>query len=106
MLYYRLLESIRAYVYTLYLVGFVIVGYSVALTLALLFACSPLEKNWTPSILEGSCINRPGAYLATAVTNTVSDIVLIIIPVRVVWKLRLRFAEKLGAIIVFGIGCL
>jgi hypothetical protein len=104
MMYYRLLKSIRGYVYTLYIVGFVIVGYSVALALALLFACNPIEKNWTPSITEGSCINRPGAYLATAVTNTASDIVLILIPARVIWKLRLRSAEKLGAIIVFGIG--
>jgi hypothetical protein len=106
MLYYRLLGLFRVWAYTLYLIGFVIVGYTIALTLALLFACSPIAKSWSLSIKGGSCINRSGLYLATAATNTLSDIILILIPIKVVWKLRLRAIEKLGALFVFGIGCL
>ncbi|PYI08864.1 hypothetical protein BO78DRAFT_405304 [Aspergillus sclerotiicarbonarius CBS 121057] len=106
MLYYRLLDTVKAWVCTLYLVGFVIAGYTIALTLVLIFACDPVAKNWNPFILEGSCINRNGAYLATAATNTASDLVLLLIPIRVVSKLRMRLIEKLAAIVVFGIGCL
>lgn len=105
-MYYRLLSAFRVWIYTLYFIGFVIVGYSIALTLALIFACDPLAKNWNPSISRGSCISRPGLYLATAATNTASDIVLILIPIQIIRNLRLRFVEKLGAILIFSIGCL
>ncbi|KAL3452738.1 hypothetical protein BJX65DRAFT_292734 [Aspergillus insuetus] len=103
-LYHRILSPIRAWAYTIYFVGFIIVGYTIALTLALFFACNPLDKNWNPFIVGGSCINRPGVYLATAATNTVSDVVLILIPVNVVWRLRMGWMRKLGAICMFGIG--
>lgn len=106
MLYYRLLSTFRIWQYTIYLVAFVIAGYSTALTLALIFACSPIEKGWNSSITQGSCINRPGVYLATAISNTVSDVILILIPIRVVWRLRMPLIPKLGVIIIFGIGCL
>jgi len=106
MLYYRLLEIITAWKYTLYVLAFIISGYSLALSLALIFACSPLQKSWDGTILGGSCINRPAVYLATAITNTVSDIVLILIPVKIVWGLRMRLIPKLGVVVIFGIGCL
>jgi energy-converting hydrogenase Eha subunit A len=106
MLYHKLLSTERVWVYTIYIVASIISGYSIALVLALIFACRPIQKSWDPSITWGSCINRPGIYLATAVTNTASDLALIVIPVRVIWGLRLRLVQKLGVIVMFGIGCL
>lgn len=106
MLYYRLLSTFRTWVYTIYLVAFIISGYSIALVLALIFACRPIQKSWDTSITWGSCINRPGIYLATAVTNTASDLVLIVIPARVIWRLRMRLVQKIGVIFMFGIGSL
>ncbi|KAJ5266942.1 hypothetical protein N7478_009750 [Penicillium angulare] len=106
MLYYRLLNTFTGWKYTLYVLAFIISGYSLALSLALIFACNPLQKGWDGTILRGSCINRPAVYLATAITNTVSDIVLILIPVKVVWGLRMRLIPKLGVAVIFGIGCL
>jgi hypothetical protein len=109
MLYYRLLStSSRGWVYSIYIIAFFISGYSLALTLALIFACSPVQKGWDVSIPQGvgSCINRPGVYLATAVTNTLSDIILILIPIRVLSGLQMRFLQKLGVVAMFCIGCL
>lgn len=106
MLYYRLLSTFQAWIYFIYLVAFIISGYSIALALALIFACSPIQKGWDITITWGSCISRPAIYLATAITNTVSDLVLILIPVKIVWGLRIRFIPKLGVIFMFGIGCL
>jgi hypothetical protein len=106
MLYYRLLGTFQIWQYTIYLIAFVIAGYSAALTLALIFACNPIRKGWDASITQGSCINRPAVYLATAITNTVSDFILILIPIRVVWGLRMPLIPKLGVIVIFGIGCL
>jgi hypothetical protein len=106
MLYFRLLNTIQAWRNTIYILAFIISAYSIALPLSLMFACSPIQKGWDITITWGSCINRPALYLATAITNTISDLVLISIPVWVVRGLRMRLLPKLGVIFMLGIGCL
>ncbi|KNG86951.1 hypothetical protein ANOM_004212 [Aspergillus nomiae NRRL 13137] len=106
MLYYRLLQATHPlYVYTIYAVGFVIAGYSIALPLALIFGCSPIQKSWDITI-AGSCINTSGVYLATAITNTISDVTLILLPIPIVWGLRLSIIQKVGVLCMFGVGFL
>ncbi|KAF7596971.1 hypothetical protein BBP40_011337 [Aspergillus hancockii] len=105
MLYYRLLrETHRRYIYIIYLVGFVIASYSIALDLALIFGCRPLQKSWDVTITTGSCINQGAVFLATAITNTASDVTLILIPVPAVCALRLPFIQKLMVLCMFGVG--
>ncbi|PYI01253.1 hypothetical protein BO78DRAFT_401468 [Aspergillus sclerotiicarbonarius CBS 121057] len=106
MLYYRLVGMVRVWKCVIYLVASIIAGYTVAITLALIFACNPIAKNWDVTITTGHCINRTGFYLATAITNTVSDVMLILIPIPVVFRLRLPLIQKLGISCMFGIGCL
>ncbi|GKZ28303.1 hypothetical protein AbraIFM66950_003559 [Aspergillus brasiliensis] len=96
MLYYRLLHMIRFWRYVIFVVTFVIASYTIALTLGLIFPCQPIAKNWDLTITTGHCVNRVGFYLATAITNTVSDIVLIIIPIPVIAKLKVPLIQKLG----------
>ncbi|PWY66776.1 hypothetical protein BO70DRAFT_301531 [Aspergillus heteromorphus CBS 117.55] len=105
MFYYRLLNMMPVWKHIIYLVAAIIVGYSIALTLALIFACQPLAKNWNV-LIPGHCVNRVGLYLATAVTNTASDVILILIPIPLVSGLRLPLVQKLGMACMFGIGCL
>ncbi|EHA24932.1 hypothetical protein ASPNIDRAFT_40852 [Aspergillus niger ATCC 1015] len=106
MLYYRLLHMIRIWRNIIFLVTFFIAGYTIALTLGLIFPCQPIAKNWDLTITTGHCVNRVGFYLATAITNTVSDVLLIIIPIPVIAKLKLPLVQKLGVGCMFGIGCL
>ncbi|OJJ66985.1 hypothetical protein ASPBRDRAFT_187807 [Aspergillus brasiliensis CBS 101740] len=106
MLYYRLLHMIRLWRYVIFIVTFVIASYTIALTLGLIFPCQPIAKNWDLTITTGHCVNRVGFYLATAITNTVSDIVLIIIPIPVIAKLKVPLIQKLGIGCMFGVGCL
>ncbi|GLA64482.1 hypothetical protein AtubIFM55763_008520 [Aspergillus tubingensis] len=96
MLYYRLLHMIRIWRNIIFLVTFIIAGYTIALTLGLIFPCQPIAKNWDLTITTGHCVDRVGFYLATAITNTVSDIILILIPIPVIIKLKLLLIQKLG----------
>ncbi|GLB07206.1 hypothetical protein AtubIFM57258_002529 [Aspergillus tubingensis] len=96
MLYYRLLHMIRIWRNIIFLVTFIIAGYTIALTLGLIFPCQPIAKNWDLTITTGHCVDRVGFYLATAITNTVSDIILILIPIPVIVKLKLPLIQKLG----------
>lgn len=103
-LYYRIISAKRAYRLILYAIAAVVAGYSVAITFALIFACRPIAKAWNAA-LPGSCVSSNGLYIATAVTNTVTDVALIIVPVPVVVSLHMPFAQKVGLFLVFVVGC-
>ncbi|KAL3457987.1 hypothetical protein BJX64DRAFT_292649 [Aspergillus heterothallicus] len=95
-------------IYLLYLFGGIIISYSIALILALIFACSPLARAWDASITtqHGTCINRNAVYLATAVANTASDVVLLGVAVWIVSGLTMGIGiwMRVGVVCLFGIG--
>jgi hypothetical protein len=93
----------KVYRWALYVIAGVVIGYSVAITFALIFACRPIQKAWNAA-LEGSCIDRNGLYAATAVTNTVTDVALLIVPLPVVISLNMPTIQKIGLLFMFVIG--
>ncbi|OLN81340.1 hypothetical protein CCHL11_08567 [Colletotrichum chlorophyti] len=79
--------------------------YTVAIASLLLFQCQPIRTNWDP-YTPGKCLNSAILYMAIAVSNIFSDVVLFVIPIPMVLRLQMRPAVKLGAILMFGIGSL
>lgn len=83
----------------------VVVGlYTVVITTMLLFHCTPVKKSFDPTITHGSCIDVAILFIATAVSNIITDVLLFILPIPMVIHLRMGKAQKIGALIVFGIG--
>jgi hypothetical protein len=109
MFYYTLLNVMEFWKYVIYVVSGIIVAYTLAIFLALIFACHPIERNWDQipqSWNMNACIHRTGLYFATALTNTASDIILILIPIRIIWRLHVPVRQKLGIAAMFGVGCM
>ncbi|EAU31884.1 conserved hypothetical protein [Aspergillus terreus NIH2624] len=102
-LYHRIVGMQKVYRWALYVIAGVVIGYSVAITFALIFACRPIQKAWNAA-LEGSCIDQNGLYAATAVTNTVTDVALLIVPLPVVISLNMPTIQKIGLLFMFIIG--
>lgn len=78
--------------------------YTAVITLMLFFHCTPVPKAFDVTITDGSCIDVAILFIATAVSNIVTDVMLFILPIPMVVKLRMGVGQKVGAIIVFGIG--
>ena len=109
MFYYAILNVLEFWKYFIYIVSGIIISYTLAIFLALIFACHPVERNWEPipqSWTRDHCIDRTGLYFATALTNTVSDIILILIPIPMIWRLHVSVRQKLGIAAIFGVGCM
>lgn len=81
-----------------------VVGYSVAIAFALIFACRPIARAWNTGI-HGTCIDQKGLYTATAVTNTVTDVALLIVPLPVLASLNMPTIQKVGLFFMFVVGC-
>ncbi|RYP59036.1 hypothetical protein DL769_008708 [Monosporascus sp. CRB-8-3] len=54
--------------------------------------------------MDGDCIDRPALYIATAVANIVTDCILFVLPLKMVIGLKMRWAQKAVALIVFTVG--
>ncbi|OJJ33425.1 hypothetical protein ASPWEDRAFT_43485 [Aspergillus wentii DTO 134E9] len=104
-LYYRILAQQKFYRWALYILSFVVAGYSFAIMFALIFACHPIQKSWDASITDGGCIDQKSLYVFTAAMNIVTDVFLIGLPIRTVTNLNMPTVQKVGLLLMFIIGC-
>lgn len=83
---------------------FLVVGYNIALVFPLIFTCTPMIKNFDVFVTRGSCLNRTPLYMATAVLNMATDIILLVLPIPMIVKLQMPRIQKAGLICIFGVG--
>ncbi|KAI1422472.1 hypothetical protein F5Y12DRAFT_762757 [Xylaria sp. FL1777] len=90
-------------------IWFVIVTINVAMGLSLIFnwiQCTPVEKNFNFSI-PGSCWPRTTLIAYNAVTAAYSgamDILLALLPWKIIWKMDMSRKERFGAICAMSLG--
>ena len=76
---------------------------SVALIIHILALCQPLASFWDKSI-HGKCGSLVLTYQIRTIIITVEDIVVLVLPMRMLWRLQVATTKKIGAIFIFGIG--
>ena len=106
LLFYRKISVDRWFRYSVYGIMAFIISYSIALVLSLIFACTPLEKNWDITVTTGHCVNKGKIYLATAGLNAGTDVILLVLPLPMIWQLSVPLVQKIGLACIFGIGSL
>ena len=79
---------------------FLVFGYLFSNLLTLAFGCTPIDKYWN-STTPGHCIAETEAGVVYGSLNFVSDIVIFVLPLPMVWRLQLSRESKLGVILVF-----
>ncbi|ORY03759.1 hypothetical protein BCR34DRAFT_573318 [Clohesyomyces aquaticus] len=75
------------------------------LTLTKIFQCHPIERTWDKSI-PGKCINTPVLLQVSGLFNTITDALILLVPIRAVWDLKMTIKKKVAVCAVFGIGCI
>lgn len=55
-------------------------------------------------ITEGSCINQTALYIATAALGAATDLIILIMPIPMVFGLRMARSQKIGLIFMFALG--
>lgn len=67
--------------------------------------CSPREKIWNRQ-LPGRCINVNNLLNTSGMFNFVTDVVILLIPVKSVWKLQMKRKKKVQIVAVFTVGAM
>ncbi|KAH7354252.1 hypothetical protein B0T11DRAFT_342368 [Plectosphaerella cucumerina] len=94
------------YRWSVYTAMFVVAGSSTAIFFSSLFPCQPFQKNYDITFPpdQGTCIDRPAMFQATAALGVVTDIIIILIPVPMVLRLHISQSKKIGLLVLFAIG--
>ena len=99
LLYLRLFNINDKFRYTTWAVMFFVFGYLFSNLLTSLAGCSPFYLNW--GVGPGHCLDRPKEGLAYGSMNFISDLFIFVLPMPMVWGLRLSRKGKLGVMLVF-----
>ncbi len=81
----------------------VLVGFYLATTLVKIWECNPREKIWNTSI-PGRCVNVSSLLNTSGLFNSITDVMILLVPVKFVWNLQLSRRQKVGVVAVFTIG--
>ncbi|KAF2712347.1 hypothetical protein K504DRAFT_531460 [Pleomassaria siparia CBS 279.74] len=87
-----------------YIVGVSVILWALIFNFLFIFMCNPIQQLWTVDRRIGHCMDQILLLKLIIMTNLVTDLVIVIIPMRCVWKLQMGKMEKFAVISCFGLG--
>ncbi|KAL8404245.1 hypothetical protein RB594_009197 [Gaeumannomyces avenae] len=84
----------------------VVIGSGIRIFFTSVFPCWPVAKSYDLVFppAEGSCMDRPAMYKATAALGVITDVMIIAIPIPIVLSLHISRNKKIGLLALFAIG--
>ncbi|POS73564.1 integral membrane protein [Diaporthe helianthi] len=85
----------------------IIFCYTLSTTLAAVLVCEEIDDNWEyEKLFQGKCGDRILVFRVTGALNIVSDVVVLLLPVRNVLKLQMPLYRRLVLLATFALGLL
>ncbi|KAL8400717.1 hypothetical protein RB594_000933 [Gaeumannomyces avenae] len=82
-------------------IGFVVV-WAVVILMTNVFMCTPISAQWDLSLAAVSkCGDALPFYKTIVITGLLTDIVIMLMPMKTIWGLNMRMTEKLGVMMSF-----
>lgn len=94
---------------TLYVIGAVVTGHTVATIFATIFECTPVSSTWEVTVsipLKGSgrCIDMTAFVRASTAINIVTDFAVCLAPIPSFWRIQVSIRQRIVLIILFLLG--
>lgn len=72
--------------------------------LNIVLLCRPLAYLWDKTIQGGRCADIQASYFSAHIVILILDFGLAVLPIPVLWNLRMNTREKIGVSLMFSIG--
>lgn len=103
LLYARMFKRDRKYRIALWVVGVIFIIIFIIGSIEPWMQCHPIHKDIDP-FEKGHCVNNTRWIDAAGIINSVEDIVVLLFPMPMVWKLDGNFQKKMVVMMVFILG--
>ena len=89
----------------IFILAGLVLGWWLAFTIVNLLFCIPLHATWDLTYTgPKQCVDNLPSYIANGVSNVVTDALILVLPVRVVWGMQLSMGKKAGLLFIFLLG--
>ena len=95
----------KPYRYATFATMSVIVASNIVFIVLSAVNCTPAVEAWHETGTSGNCVDLLVVYRWASMPNLVTDVVTIVLPLPVIWKLQLSRAQKIGLTFTLMIGC-
>ena len=103
LLFYWRVFVVREFRRRVLLVGAIILASSTAIFLSFMVQCNPIPRFWGDTE-DGYCINQVAFYISGGSINIPSDILVLSLPIRRVWKLNAPLSQRIALLFLFCLG--
>lgn len=100
LLFYRRLFIVPKFRIITSILGGIILIWWMAVVIVQMVQCRPIQAIWNKSI-PATCIDGTLYYIGVAVPNITTDVVMLCLPVRMVWRLQTSLVHKVALTITF-----
>lgn len=101
--FYLRFPSPRAFQAACYLILFIAAGNGLTAGFAFVYLCQPIERHWNPNV-EGKCANPAVPFWVAAIVNMATDVIILLLPIWLLWPLRLGAAKMLSVLCIMMAG--
>lgn len=91
---------------TCYVLGGIIICAAFAGVVTSLASCRPFSARWNLELFVSNCIDAPRYWQGMSVPNITTDLVMLVLPLPVVWRLQIPKRQKLALTGIFILGSL
>ncbi|KAF7864459.1 hypothetical protein EAF04_006593 [Stromatinia cepivora] len=102
-LYARIFNINATFRLALWVTGAINLAWTFFVMISGIFQCNPVEKAWKP-LIPGHCIDFYAWYITIAATSFFVDLIVLILPMPLLFKLRLRLPRKILVTLLFLLG--
>lgn len=90
----------RGFTLAVYIVGAVVVATGLVNTFTAIFQCGPIAYKWDKS-LRGKCIDEVAFERYMSIPNVVTGAVMLVMPLPLVWELKVTLRQKVALTLTF-----
>ena len=101
---YLRIFTFRSFRITCWTLAAILVTNWFVFTVAAFLMCIPLEYLWNKRLEGGHCFDIDGFYRWSTFPNIITDVVMLILPLPVVWRLQTSRSIKIGLTLTFATG--
>jgi hypothetical protein len=90
--------------HTLFVLAALVTSVAIVTIFGTIFQCRPIAAAWDFTIQNGSCIQVRTLFLFATVFSVLTDVLLCVIPMPLIWRLKISMQDKIGISGLFGLG--
>ena len=104
LLYHRLFSANRHFRVALFVAGALVIMWWMASFWDTIFECVPVQAFWDKSITNAKCQSIREAALGTGISNLILDLLFLLLPIPMIWRLHVSTRTKVFLTGIFLLG--